>query len=105
MTYSAGEGSGSVTDSGKYAEGTQAQVSSAASLTAPTGKVFVGWADASGNVYYPGSLVTVPKNGVTLTAQWADVNKTASLTYDPNGGTHTGNHEDLTCLLYTSRCV
>ncbi|MDN0033327.1 InlB B-repeat-containing protein, partial [Oscillibacter valericigenes] len=102
VTYSAGEGSGSVTDSGKYAEGTQAQVSSAASLTAPTGKVFVGWADASGNVYYPGSLVTVPKNGVTLTAQWADVNKTASLTYDPNGGTHTGNHEDLTVTSITN---
>ena len=86
VTYDANGAYGSVTDSGVYAEGTQAQILSAAGLTAPDGKVFVGWTDASGNVYYPGGLITVPKDGMTLTAQWAERAPATKLVYNANGG-------------------
>lgn len=87
MTYNANGGTGSVTDTEKYAKGAEATVMSNSFTN--DGKVFLSWntaADGSGKTYYPNSTVKITGD-VTLYAQWGDKASTVSVTYHSNFGT------------------
>lgn len=92
VTYNANGGTGSVTDTEKYAKGAEATVMSNSFTN--DGKVFLSWntaADGSGKTYYPNSTVKITGD-VTLYAQWGDKASTVQLTYKANGG----NGADIT---------
>ena len=87
VTYNANGGTGSVTDTEKYAKGAEATVKSNG-FTHDT-KVFLSWntaADGTGKTYYPNSTVKITGD-VTLYAQWGDKASTVSVTYHSNFGT------------------
>lgn len=84
VTYDANGGTGSVTDTEKYAKGAEATVKSN-SFTHDT-KVFLSWntkTDGTGKTYYPNSTVKITGD-VTLYAQWGDKASTVQLTYHSN---------------------
>lgn len=87
VTYDASNGSGTApTDKRKYAEDSHADVLHPVGLTAPEGKVFLGWNtqfDGSGKTYQPEDKILVESN-VTLYAQWGDQANTTSITYIAN---------------------
>ena len=86
VTYNANGGTGSVTDTEKYAKGAEATVMSNSFTN--DGKVFLSWntkANGTGTTYYPNSTVKITGN-VTLYAQWGDKASTVQLTYKANGG-------------------
>lgn len=85
VTYDANGGTGSVTDTEKYAKGAEATVKSNNGFTNGD-KVFLSWntaADGTGKTYYPNSTVEITGN-VTLYAQWGDKASTVQLTYHSN---------------------
>lgn len=87
VTYNANGGTGSVTDTEKYAKGAEATVMSN-SFTNDT-KVFLSWntkTDGTGKTYYPNSTVKITGD-VTLYAQWGDKASTVTVTYHSNFGT------------------
>ncbi len=93
VAYDANGGEGTVADAKKYADRAYADVQSYAGLTAPQGKVFLGWntaADGSGEMYQPGDKLLVAAenanegNVVTLYAQWGGQAGTVELTYHAN---------------------
>lgn len=87
VTYNANGGTGSVTDTEKYAKGAEATVMSNSFTN--DGKVFLSWntaADGSGKTYYPNRTVKITGD-VTLYAQWGDKASTVSVTYHSNFGT------------------
>lgn len=87
VTYNANGGTGSVTDTEKYAKGAEATVMSNSFTN--DGKVFLSWntaADGSGKTDYPNSTVKITGD-VTLYAQWGDKASTVSVTYHSNFGT------------------
>lgn len=86
VTYDANGGTGSVTDTEKYAKGAEATVKSNG-FNHDT-KVFLSWntrADGKGETYYPNGTVEITGD-VTLYAQWGDKASTVQLTYMANGG-------------------
>ena len=86
VTYSPGEGTGTVEDTRRYASGAEADVKSAAGLTAPAGKVFTGWlVEGTVETKQPGDKLTITGN-MTLIAQWGDAPAAVTLTYYGNGG-------------------
>jgi len=101
ITYAAGTGSGTVpVDAAGYSEDAQAKVLSGAGLSAPTGKVFVGWLSSEDDkIYYPGSMITMGTEAITLTAQWANAAATTSLIYDYNGGLDADNASSSTVYV------
>ncbi|MGI6687052.1 MAG: DUF7507 domain-containing protein [Christensenellales bacterium] len=111
VTYNANGGTGNVpVDGNTYVIGAEATVKSAAGLTAPENKVFLGWntaANGSGTTYMPNSVISVPNDGVTLYAKWGDINTGTFITYDANGGTggpttiDLANNETHTILANT----
>ena len=89
VTYDANGGDGAPVDNNNYLIGAEAVVKSAPA-TAPENKVFLSWntaADGTGTTYMPNSTITVPTDGVTLYAQWGDINTGTFITYNANGGT------------------
>ncbi len=102
VSYDLNGGEGETPTDGKlYYENSHVVVASSAGLKAPEDKVFVGWkSSVDGKIYYPNSLAVMgfvslpvmPVNGataaapigLTLTAQWDDIEKTTHLTYDLN---------------------
>ncbi|MDO4838072.1 MAG: InlB B-repeat-containing protein, partial [Clostridia bacterium] len=85
LTYTAGEGTGAdVVDANEYGPDASARVANS-TFEAPAGKVFAYWQDAAGNVYYPGSYLTLNKD-TTLTAVYVDTYAKVSVTYKANGG-------------------
>ncbi len=95
VTYDANSGTGTVTDATKYSKDAHADVKSAAGLTAPTGKVFLGWSaseTAATAEYHPGDKISMAGGDVTLYAVWGDQAQTVELTYYANGG----NGDDIT---------
>ena len=106
VSYDLNGGSGSVpSDSTWYYENAGIPVASADGITAPAGKVFIGWkSSGDGKIYYPNSTAPMIPNtaadtvttsamaenasrtgaGMTLTAQWGDIPSTTQLTYDFN---------------------
>jgi uncharacterized repeat protein (TIGR02543 family) len=86
VTYAAGEGGGSPPGNQTVAAGVAISLPAQGSMTAPSGKVFNGWA-AGGASYAAGSSYTVNAN-VTFTAQWVDGGTpiTYVVTYDAQGG-------------------
>ena len=87
VTYNANGGTGSVTDTEKYAKGAEATVMSNSFIN--DGKVFLSWntqANGTGTTYYPNSTVKITGD-VTLYAQWGDKASTVSVTYHSNFGT------------------
>ena len=93
VTYNANEGTGTAPiDERKYAEDSHADVLHPEGLTAPEGKVFLGWntqSDGSGKMYQPEDKILV-ENNVTLYAQWGDQANTTSITYIANYPTDSG---------------
>ena len=93
VTYDAKGGTGTApTDERKYAEDSHADVLHPEGLTAPEGKVFLGWntqSDGTGKMYQPEDKILVEKN-VTLYAQWGDQANTTSITYIANYPTDSG---------------
>ena len=89
VTYLANGGMGTVTDETKYSKDAHADVKSAAGLTAPTGKVFLGWSaseTAETAEYHPGDKISMAGGNVTLYAVWGDQAQSVELTYHANGG-------------------
>lgn len=86
VKYDLNGGSGIVPeDRNQYYEDAGVTAASAARIQAPKGKVFLGWkCSDDGQIYYPNAAVPMAYGGMTLTAQWGDVDKTTSLTYDFN---------------------
>lgn len=85
VTYDANGGTGSVTDTEKYAKGAEATVKSNNGFTNGD-KVFLSWntaADGKGETYYPNGTVEITGN-VTLYAQWGDKASTVTVTYHSN---------------------
>lgn len=84
VTYDANGGTGSVTDTEKYAKGAEATVMSNSFRNGDM--VFLGWntkTDGTGKTYYPNSTVKITGD-VTLYAQWGDKASTVQLTYHSN---------------------
>jgi uncharacterized repeat protein (TIGR02543 family) len=83
-----------------YYENAGVTVASADGITAPEGKVFLGWKSSSdGKVYYPNASAPMSFGGMTLTAQWGDAEKTVQLIYDFNFerfGIHTEGNSSYT---------
>jgi uncharacterized repeat protein (TIGR02543 family) len=86
VTYSAGDGSGTVpTDIDSYELGTFTRAEQAGSgLIPPAGELFYAWLNSiDGVLYYPGNLVPVDGN-LTLTAQFAPESELVTITYVEN---------------------
>ena len=94
VSYEAGTGTGTVKDEFEYTEDAQAEVKSAASLTAPDAdSYFQGWlSDTDNRVYYPGDVYLM-KGDVTFTAQWGKEEKT-TVFYQPGIGKGTSQSFD-----------
>lgn len=105
VTYDGNGGTGSVTDTEKYAKGAEATVMSNSFRNGDM--VFLGWntaADGKGETYYPNGIVEITGD-VTLYAQWGDKASTVQLTYKANGGKEADivrnnllNNEQVTLL-------
>ena len=110
VTYDANGGTGSVTDTEKYAKGAEATVKSNNGFTNGD-KVFLSWntaADGKGETYYPNGIVEITGD-VTLYAQWGDKASTVSVTYHSNFGTDVAqsaaavaNNSKITVADYTT---
>ena len=88
VTYDPNGGTGTVTDSNRYAQNKLAKVLSSDELTAPKGKVFLGWntkADGTGEMKAPGNSVLVTGD-ITLYAVWGDKTPGTTLVYHANDG-------------------
>ena len=88
VTYDPNGGTGTVTDLNRYAQNKLAKVLSSNGLTAPEGKVFLGWntkADGTDEMKYPGSSVLVTGN-ITLYAVWGNKTPGTTLVYHANDG-------------------
>ena len=88
VTYDPNGGTGTVTDLNRYAQNKLAKVLSSDGLTAPEGKVFLGWnteADGTGKMKAPGSSVLVTGN-ITLYAVWGNKTPGTTLVYHANDG-------------------
>ena len=88
VNYDPNGGTGTVADSNRYAQNKLAKVLSSDGLTAPEGKVFLGWntkADGTGEMKYPGSSVLVTGN-ITLYAVWGNKTPGTTLVYHANDG-------------------
>ena len=97
VTYDLNGGTGTVTDSNRYAQNKLAKVLSSDGLTAPEGKVFLGWntkANGTGEMKAPGSSVLVTGD-ITLYAVWGNKTPDTTLTYHANGG--SGADVTVTC--------
>jgi len=85
VIYNEGAGSGTPPkDLNKYAQGAYANILSPTGLTAPEGKVFLGW-ENGGIIYQPGGKIQITGN-MTLTAQWGLVKDKTKVTYKPGAG-------------------
>ena len=96
VTYNANGGIGTApSDTKTYADGSYADVMTASNLTAPEGKVFLGWGteENGGVIYQPGDKIAVHVANITLYAIWGDKAALATLTYNPNGGTGSATTE------------
>ena len=88
VTYDPNGGTGTVTDSNRYAQNKLAKVLSSDGLTAPKGEVFLGWntkADGTGEMKDPGNSVLVTGN-ITLYAVWGNKTPGTTLVYHANDG-------------------
>ena len=88
VKYDPNGGTGTVADSNRYAQNKLAKVLSSDGLTAPEGKVFLGWntkTDGTGEMKDPGNSVLVTGN-ITLYAVWGNKTPGTTLTYHANGG-------------------
>ena len=83
VSYDAGAGTGTVTDAKQYADGSFADVQHTNGLTAPEGKVFLGW-QYNGKTYQPGDKIQIQAANITFTAIWGDKADAAILTYKAN---------------------
>lgn len=99
VNYAANGGTGTVVDESSYDLSVQARVASGENLTAPVGKVFLGWStspDSTSAQYQPGDSITVSDLAdassriATLYAVWGDTSATTSLTYRTNYPAETG---------------
>lgn len=105
VKYDLNGGTGKIiVDDTWYYEDAGIPVASASGIKAPAGKVFIGWkSSGDGKIYYPNATApmkhsdvmsvdaltatfTCSSFGMTLTAQWGDIQKTTQLTYDFNFG-------------------
>ncbi len=99
VNYAANGGTGAVVDESSYDLSVQARVASGENLTAPVGKVFLGWSTSSDSTsaqYQPGDSITVSDLAdassriATLYAVWGGAPATTSLTYRTNYPAETG---------------
>lgn len=99
VNYAANGGTGAVVDESSYDLSVQARVASGENLTAPVGKVFLGWStspDSTSAQYQPGDSITVSDLAdassriATLYAVWGGTSATTSLTYRTNYPAETG---------------
>ena len=81
VTYSAGDGSGSVTDNGHYAADSYADVKSGAELEPPEGQVFLYWqVEGSDTKYYPNDKIYITGD-VELIAIYGPTPEGTNITY------------------------
>lgn len=88
VTYDANDGSGTMADNTKYAEGAIASVMANGFTPPNDDKVFLGWStNKDGPVeYYANSQLKITGN-MELYAIWGDKDSTVTLTYNANYGT------------------
>ena len=91
LTYVTGTDA-SITDENSYEYEALAQVKDGSGLKNDKEQVFAYWTDDAGNVYYPGSYVTMTRD-MTLTANYVAPSVKVKLTYHAN---YTGNDETFT---------
>ena len=104
LTYVTGTDA-SITDENRYEYEALAQVKDGSTLKSGD-KVFAYWTDETGNVYYPGSYVTMTGNK-TLTANYVDPSVKVTLTYHSNFDTDqtktidaVPNNDKVTVMAY-----
>ena len=104
LTYVTGTDA-SITDENRYEYEALAQVKDGSTLKS-SDKVFAYWTDETGNVYYPGSYVTMTGNK-TLTANYVDPSVKVTLTYHSNFDTDqtktidaVPNNDKVTVMAY-----
>ncbi len=92
VNYSAGTGSGTVTDDKKYAENAYADVKSGSTLDAPSGSKFLNWQlykfvdgelKATDEYYYPGDKIKITGN-IQLVAHYIPLPTKVNLLYYAN---------------------
>ncbi|MDO5027044.1 MAG: InlB B-repeat-containing protein [Tissierellia bacterium] len=101
VSYDSNGGSGTVSDNSSYLIGSEAPVKASEGLS-KEGYVFIGWNtqdNGSGEMYYQNSQITVPKEGVTLYAQWEKVKNTTKVIYQPGVGAEGNNLEEEGLLI------
>lgn len=100
VAYDANGGTGTApVDTQKYAEDALADVKPADRLTAPQGKVFLGWSTnpaATTAEVYPYGKLTIGTADVTLYAIWGVKENTVAITYKGNGGALTDGEREYT---------
>ncbi|MDR3364816.1 MAG: InlB B-repeat-containing protein, partial [Clostridiales Family XIII bacterium] len=119
VAYLPGVGLGNVPgDTTEYQRGVEARVlapnAAGGSLAPPAGNMtFVGWTDAAGKLYYPGSTVTVTGD-ISLTATWDVLDKVSVYVYhinypaatllpDPGNITqYAGDYKEFTAIGYNA---
>ena len=106
LTYVTGT-TAAITDENRYEYEALAQVKDGSELKSGD-KVFAYWTDDAGNVYYPGSYVTMTGNK-TLIAHYVDPSVKVTLTYHSNFDTDqtktidaVPNNDKVTVMAYTS---
>lgn len=106
LTYVTGTDA-AITDENSYEYEALAQVKDGSGLKSGD-KVFACWTDETGNVYYPGSYVTMTGNK-TLTANYVDPSVKVTLTYHSNFDTDqtktidaVPNNDKVSVMAYTS---
>ena len=104
LTYVTGTDA-SITDENRYEYEALAHVKDGSTLKS-SDKVFAYWTDETGNVYYPGSYVTMTGNK-TLTANYVDPSVKVTLTYHSNFDTDqtktidaVPNNDKVTVMAY-----
>ena len=104
LTYVTGTDA-AITDENRYEYEALAQVKDGSTLKSGD-KVFAYWTDETGNVYYPGSYVTMTGNK-TLTANYVDPSVKVTLTYHSNFDTDqtktidaVPNNDKVTVMAY-----
>ena len=86
VTYDLNGGKGTAPkDSSLYAGSANAKVMAPGNVTAPEGKCFICWTKKdSDKEYYPGDMVELGGQDVTLYAKWDDIPRPTQLIYDFN---------------------
>ncbi len=85
VTYDLNGGTGSIVDNNNYYNMAGVTAAGTDNITAPEGKVFIGWkVEGTDDLVYPEGIVNMRAGGIKLVAQWNSKKNTTYLKYDYN---------------------